>query len=142
MLLGLLSATLSVSGCSGLLSRGGSDQVVLRTNAVNPAAMGTVAVSRDGQNQNTKLAVDVAHLADPKKMSPDANTYVVWALPKDAVVPYNLGALRVDEDLKGHLDTTTAFNDFAMFVTVEPAPNVSTPGAVRVLEGNVRAAAE
>ena len=47
-----------------------------------PAACGTVKVQKD-QNGNAKLDIKVSNLADPTRLTPPENKYVVWIRPND-----------------------------------------------------------
>lgn len=101
---------------------------------VTPAAMGEVATS-SGPNGNTKLTVDVRHLAPPDRISPGARVYVVWATDlRTGAVATNLGALRVDEALSGRLESVTPLRTFDLEITAEETPTVATPSAASVLK--------
>jgi hypothetical protein len=98
-----------------------------------PAAEGTVKVS-PSQNNNTKVDLEVKHLARPEKVNPQAGTYMVWqksAEQNGQIVP--LGALNVDKDLTGHLQTVTPMKDFEIFVTAEPSATVAKPSGDKLL---------
>jgi hypothetical protein len=57
-----------------------------------------------------------------------ASVYVVWIEPQNAQRQrQNIGVLKLDEDKRGRLETVTPFRDFRIFVTAEPAPNVTEP---------------
>jgi len=72
--------------------------------------------------------VKVEHLAEPGKVVPGAKTYVVWGQPNTSGSPVrNLGALKVDDKLKGELKTSTPFGDFHLFLTVETSPEAEKP---------------
>jgi len=90
-----------------------------------PAAQGTARAS-SADNGNTTLEVQVWHLAPPEKVAAGATTYVVWAR-EDHGAPQNLGALRVDDDLRGTLKTVTPLHSFAVFITAEPSGTTMSP---------------
>jgi len=102
-----------------------------------PAARGTVTASRIG-NQNTSLGVDVRHLAAPDRVEPGATTFVVWARGFGQEDFQNLGALRVDANLRGTLKTLTPYSTFEVVVTAEPSPTATTPSGKRLLTASVR----
>ena len=91
-----------------------------------PAAEG-MASTKLGDNGNTRLEVKVKHLAFPEKVNPGATTYVVWATADGGAAPTNIGALRLDKNLEGKLDTLTPFHAFLLTITPEVAGTASGP---------------
>jgi hypothetical protein len=119
----------------GLLACGGSAPKPFRfgPSSTTPAAIGEVATAV-GPNGNTKLTISVKHLAPPERVAPGATVYVVWASELErGSTPHNLGALRVDADLNGQLESTTPMRSFDVAITPEPTANVSSPGDTAVL---------
>lgn len=100
-----------------------------------PAAHGTVSV-KTGKNGNTEVAVTTKALAQPSALTPPAETYVVWFQPPDQS-PKNMGALRVDNSLKGKLDTVAPYRQFKVFITAEKQQNVESPHGMHVLSADV-----
>lgn len=100
-----------------------------------PAAHGTVAV-KTGHNGNTDVSIVTKSLAQPSALTPPAETYVVWFQPPDQS-PKNMGALRVDNNLNGKLETVAPYRQFKVFITAEKQQNVSSPHGTRVLTANV-----
>ena len=82
-----------------------------------PASEGTVRVSKGG-NGNTKISVRVKHLAPPSKLAPDTTVYIVWVQPQDGE-KQNVGALVLNRDLEGSLETLTPLHRFKLYVTPE-----------------------
>lgn len=109
-------------GC-GML--GGKSEQTMNSSSTTPAAQGTVTASA-GDNGNTELKVRVKHLAPPSKMVSDATVYVVWVQPEQAAIQ-NVGAMTLDDDLEGSLDTVTPHSRFKVTVTPEPGPRGSQP---------------
>jgi hypothetical protein len=100
---------------------------VFEPSSIAPAATGEV-VARIDPNGNTRLRIDVRHLAPPDRVAAGAVVYVVWAGELDrAAGPHNLGALRVDPDLRGKLETVTPLRTFDLQITAEPAATVAAP---------------
>jgi hypothetical protein len=89
------------------------------------ASEGTVRVS-DGDNGNSKVAIRVKHLAPPSKVSADSTVYVVWIQPREGD-RQNVGALALNKDLEGSLDTLTPHRRFKVSVTPEPTGQVAEP---------------
>lgn len=101
----------------------------LRSDERIPAATGTVE-AKTGPNGNMVLKVMVKHLAPPSNLRPGATTYVVWAkLGAHDAPPQNLGALRVNDNLSGSLETVTPFSVFSIFISPEASPLVQLPTA-------------
>ena len=110
---------------------GGPAAIPMVSSPQTPAAQGTVAAA-PAPNGNTRLSVEVKHLALPERVAPGAKVYVVWVVPHGGP-PQNVGALRVDENLTGRLDTVTAQPSFEVLVTAEDYPAATTPRGPRVL---------
>jgi hypothetical protein len=113
------------------------------TSALQPvgeahAAKGELKI-KEGDNGNTALGVNVKYLAPPEKMAPNATTYVVWAKPRVGDMrPQNLGALHVNDDREGSLDTVTSLKNFDVIETPEPSAAVTAPTHSPVFTGVVQ----
>ena len=95
------------------------------SNADIPAGQGTVTVGA-ADNGNTDVSVRVKHLAPPSKLVPEAKTYVVWIQASNGL-KQNVGALALNDNLEGSLDTVTPHRRFLLTVTPEPSGRVGTP---------------
>jgi hypothetical protein len=102
-----------------------------------PAAQGTVKATSTANN-NTAIVVEVHHLAPPERVQPGATTYVVWARAPGQDAYQNLGALRVDDSLRGTLKTVTPLRSFDVMITAEASPTVMTPSSRRLLSASVQ----
>lgn len=100
-----------------------------------PGSEGTVEV-KEGRGGNTDVAVRVKHLAPPARMAADANVYVVWIQARDAE-KQSVGALTLNEDLEGYLDTLTPHRRFRLFVTPEASAQVGQPSHEPVFTADV-----
>lgn len=100
-----------------------------------PAAQGRVTASKTS-NGNTALVVEVRHLALPERVQAGATTYVVWARAPGGI-EQNLGALRVDSDLRGTLRTVTPLRSFDVFITAEPSPTAMRPSNRTLLSASI-----
>ena len=127
---GSLVGALALGGC-GHMGRGSEQTWTMNTAESVPAAIGTVKVAEE-KDGNTKVKVEVEHLAAPADVKAAASTYVVWLKP-DSGTAQNVGALTVDKDRKGKLETKTAFKDFQVFVTAEEDANVTHPSQTTVM---------
>jgi hypothetical protein len=101
-----------------------------------PAATGNVSVDTD-DNGNSKIKVNVDHLANPASLSPAETTYVVWIQQRGAQ-PQNAGVIQVNKDLKGEFETTTPSRSFDVFVTAEANRNATAPSGSTVLKATVQ----
>lgn len=90
-----------------------------------PASEGTVRVSA-GDNGNSEVAVRVKHLAAPSRMAADATVYIVWIQPREGG-PQNAGALTLNKDLEGSINTLTPHRRFKLSVTPEPSGQALSP---------------
>lgn len=100
-------------------------QQPMLSSSENTSGVGTVQV-KAGDNGNTQVEVRVKHLSSPSKVAADATVYVVWIQPRNAEIQ-NVGALQVDDDLVGKLNTTSPHRVFTLSVTPEPGPRMATP---------------
>ncbi len=97
----------------------------MHSSADAPASEGTVKIS-SGDNGNSKVSVRVKHLATPSRMAADSTVYVVWIQPKEGE-RQNVGALTLNKDLEGSLDTLTPHRRFKLSVTPEPSGQAASP---------------
>jgi hypothetical protein len=113
----------------------GPTPIKLANSPLTPAASGQITTEESG-NGNLRLKIEVKHLAPPEKVDPGARIYVVW-VEKAGAPPQNVGALEVDADLTGRLDTVTPFHHFNLMITAEEGPATMSPGGPRVLAASV-----
>jgi len=99
----------------------------LQSSAAIPAAGGTARL-RDTKNGNIEVKLRVKHLAQPGRISPGAEVFVVWARGLEpGAAAQNLGALQVDKNLNGKLTALTAMSSFDLFITCEMSQTVTAP---------------
>jgi hypothetical protein len=113
-----------------------SKKLSFAKSVVVPAAEGTVKVKKD-KNENYNIQVKVKNLAEPKRLQPPKDTYIVWMETKNNEVK-NLGKLKSESGfftsgLKASLETVTSFKPHSFFITAEDAGNVTYPGNFVVL---------
>jgi len=129
---GALVGALALGGCGTM----GHEQTwTMATTERVPAATGKVKVKQE-KSGNSRIKVEVAHLAQPTGVFDPASTYVVWLKPQTGD-PQNVGVLNVKKDLKGELETRTAFKDFHVIVTAEVDPYTTTPNGQPVMDTRV-----
>ncbi len=124
-------ATFALASGGALAACGGPAPVPMINAPQAPAAQGSV-LAQAAENGNTRITVEVKHLAPPERLNPTAKVYVVWVQPPGGP-PQNVGALRVDAELTGRLVTVTAFATFDVLVTAEEFPTTTMPRGPQVL---------
>ena len=112
-----------------------SGATMMSVSPALPAAEGTVITGK-APNNNLALDVVVKHLAVPQKLTPPANSYVVWLRPKD-VAAQNIGALTVNQNLDGRLSAVTAMRSFELFITAEDSAQKTEPSGEPLLSANI-----
>lgn len=101
-----------------------------------PAANGIVKIEKGKDNGNTRLNIKVTNLADPARLNPPANTYLVWIRPSGGT-PEKEGVIRVNKNLDGEFHAVTASKDCDVFITAEQTENAATPSPDEVLQAHV-----
>jgi hypothetical protein len=131
-------ATLILAAGLSLLaaSTAGANTYRLTSTDVAPGATGEIQTSED-RNGNIEVELRVEHLANPATLRVASNTYVVW-FRETGRQALNQGQLRVDDDLKGQLRTTTSLRQFELFVTAENDAAVVQPSNVVVLRATIQ----
>ncbi len=115
----------------------GCDSTTLRLSAspMVPAAQGTVRVS-SGKNGNTRLQIEVEHLAKPEAVADDAKVYLAWVSTGEGT-PQSIGELKVSRALAGNLETLTPARYFDLMITAEASAAVRSPQGPKVLSTRV-----
>ncbi len=121
----LFSAILifSVSSCA--------QKMAFAPSSIVPAAQGSVKVKTDS-NKNHTIQVDLFNLAEPTKLQPTKQLYIVWMLT-DQNETKNIGQIKTSsgtfsKSLKASFQTVTSFKPIKIFITAEDDPNVQVPG--------------
>jgi hypothetical protein len=125
----LLAAIIGAGFLSGCF---GSGITQMSTSPTIPAAAGSVHFA-PAANGNTSVNLTVKHLAQPEKLTPPTHVYVVWVRADQTAEPQNIGALVVDKELNGTLNTVTALHSFALFITAEASAQVQKPSEPQLL---------
>ncbi|MBK8792714.1 MAG: hypothetical protein IPN59_06060 [Holophaga sp.] len=121
-------------GCAKLMFWRQKPQTMLSASDV-PASQGTVKAT-EGKNGNTNVSVRVKHLAPPSKVAPDTTVYVVWLKAMNGELQ-NMGALTLNDNLEGSLDTVTPHSRFNISVTPEASGQVAQPSHEPVFTSEV-----
>ena len=129
-------ATAALVGCSSMMKGNPSTSEAMRVDQSVPSAQGTVT-AEETDNGNTHVDVKVQHLAKPGALKDHPNVYVVWAKDPSQHTPVKLGALKVDDNLKGELETVTPMRQFDLFITPEDTVAVNNPQGKQLLTAYV-----
>src|SRR5215467_5430734 len=78
----------------------------------------------------TRILVEIEKLQPPSTLGAGLNSYVVWAISPEGDIE-NVGELAMEKD-KGHLETTTRFDQVGLLVSAEPHYMVDRPSAAVV----------
>jgi hypothetical protein len=137
-------------GSCGLHGQDSGAKWPMASSTRAPAATGEVAVA-DGPNGNTRLTIRVRHLAPAQRIAPDATGYVAWVVPYNgsnqpesagqqpqAGKQTNVGAIQLDSDLSGALNTVTPLRHFDVIVTPEASSSATQPSNPPVLSASIR----
>ena len=116
-----------------------SRKVSFATSTVVPAAVGKVKIKKDG-NDNYRISLNVEHLADPKRLQPARQYYVVWAQTDNDVLK-NLGQLKsstgfLSNTRKASMETVSPFKPNDIFITAEDEVDIPNPRGMVVLNTN------
>lgn len=101
-----------------------------------PAARGEVDIGQD-KNGNTRVKVEVEHLAAPGNLSPPKTVYVMWFQERGGEA-LNQGQLKIDKKLKATFQTVTPVKSFDLFVTAESDPSIKSPQGAEVLRASIQ----
>jgi len=106
----------------------------LQSTSTVPGASGEVKSAKD-KNGNTKFSVQVKHLANPSALTPPKSTYVVW-IQQPGAAPESQGVLKVNKNLEGKFETSTADKRFDLWITAENDASIKSPSGPEVLRAN------
>jgi len=104
-----------------------------------PAAEGTVKVKKDNNNNNA-IKIEVTNLAEPDKLQPAMNVYVVW-IETAANEIKNIGQIKTGSNflsskLKASFETVSSFTPVKVFITAENDPSIVYPQGQTILSTN------
>lgn len=128
-----------LTGSFMILSNSCAKKLSFSQSTVVPAAVGTVKVKKDN-NKNYSVEVNTTHLAEPDKLRPAKNTYVVW-METERNGTKNIGQLKsssgfLSKTLKASLNTVTSFKPERFFITAEDHGDVQYPGMTVIMTTN------
>ena len=105
-------------------------------SSVEPAARGYAKVNRD-KNENYLIHLNVEYLAEPERLDPPRETYVVWLDTKEKE-PKNIGQIHHDKhseakNLKFSFETVSVYDPVRIYITAENDAAVSEPNEPIIL---------
>jgi hypothetical protein len=111
-------------------------KISFQTSTVVPAAEGTVKVKKD-KNDNYRISLAISNLAEPKRLQPAKNTYVIW-MDTDNNRIKNIGQINtstgfLSSKLKASFETVSSFKPIKIFITAEDDAAIQYPGMQVVL---------
>jgi len=121
--------TIVFIGVIGLLSSCTST-AKFPVSEVVPAAE-IVASKKQDKHNNYVIELTATNLADPKRLNPPKNNYIVWAIDENGNTK-NIGQLLNKNAKKAILKTTTPFNVRGIIITAENAGNLTSPEGVEI----------
>ncbi|MGB3006109.1 MAG: hypothetical protein WBC06_06355 [Chitinophagaceae bacterium] len=116
-----------------------SKKIAFQSSSVVPAAEGTVKVTKDN-NSNYVIRLELSNLAEPEKLQPSKQTYVVW-METDQERAKNLGQINsstslLSKRLKASFETVSSVKPSKIFITAEDDATVQYPGMLVLTTNN------
>ena len=107
-----------------------------QVSQVVPAAEGTVKVKKDN-NKNYEIKIELTNLAEPNRLLPSKNIYVVWMESHDNDTK-NIGQINsttgfLSSKLKASFATVSSLKPTKIFITAEDDAAIQYPGTQVVL---------
>lgn len=105
-----------------------------------PAAEGYAKVKKNGSN-SYEIEVSVKNLAEPDRLTPSKDVYIVW-IETDKNVVENIGQIVVSSSFfskvkKGSLEAVSSDKPEEVFITAEDHVNTPYPGPQIVLKTDI-----
>jgi hypothetical protein len=101
-------------------------------SSVLPAAEVKAKVKKD-KNENYQIKLEADHLADPTRLKPSKDVYVVW-LETENNDSQNIGQLTTKGSKNASLETVTSYKPVRIFITAEDRANLQYPRGEVVFE--------
>jgi hypothetical protein len=104
-----------------------AQRVKFLSSAVVPAANGVVKVKKDS-NKNYQIKVLINNLAEPKRLTPPKEMYIVWMVADDNQ-PQNIGKIEagstfMSSKLKASFQSVSSTKPTKIFITAENDPTI------------------
>lgn len=129
LLFAAMVITLAFSSCAKKMS--------FQTSSVVPAAEGRIKIKKDN-NHNYKIDLAVKRLANPSRLNPPKDFYVVW-LTAEGRAAKNIGQIKTSSSLlsntlKSSLQTVSSVQPTGFFITAEQDADIQYPAGDVVLK--------
>lgn len=108
-----------------------SKRVVFPDSQALPGADVELKIDRN-KNNNYELEMELENLAQPNRLTPPRDTYVVW-LVTERHGTINIGNLKPSNRNKASLTTVTPYKPIRVFITAEDKQEVISPSSQVVL---------
>ncbi len=107
-----------------------SKKATFLNSSVVPGAKGAASVSKD-RNKNYVIKVDLTDLADPSRLQPSREMYIVW-METDNNLTRNIGQIKTSSSMfskrmKSTFQTISSFKPTRIFITAEDDSDVQYP---------------
>ena len=114
-------------------------KINFQSSSVVPAARGDVKVKKDNNN-NYSIQISLSDLAEPKRLQPSKNTYVVWMETANNATK-NIGQINsstgfLSGKLKASFETVSSTKPTKIFLTAEDDASIQYPGSQVILSTN------
>lgn len=114
-----------------------SRKIAFAKSSVVPSAEGSIKVKKDNNN-NYKIDLSIVRLAEPQRLTPPKEKYVVW-MDTQSNGTKNIGQLKTSSGmfsstLKSSLSTVTPYKPVRIFITAEDNADIQYTSGQRVLE--------
>lgn len=111
-------------------------KINFQASSVVPAARGTVKITKDN-NSNYAIKIQLLNLAEPNRLQPAKNVYVVWMEGDNSGVK-NIGQIKTDinflaKKLKASFESVSPVKPNKIFITAEDDATVTYPVGQMVL---------
>lgn len=105
-------------------------------SSILPAAEGVVKVKKDNNN-NYRITINLVNMADPGRLNPPRETYVIW-MEGDDNQTKNIGQIKssssiLSKSLKGSFETVTSVKPRKIFITAENNASVQYPDNTNIV---------
>lgn len=90
-----------------------------------PAAEVKAKVKQD-KNENYQIKLEADHLADPSRLKPSKDVYIVW-IETESNNSQNIGQLTTKGSKDASLETVTSYKPVRIFITAEDRANLQYP---------------
>jgi hypothetical protein len=106
-------------------------KIAFQTSTIVPAAEGTVKLTKDN-NSNYVIHMNLSNLAEPQRLQPARQAYVVWMESEQQRVK-NIGQIStsagiLSKRLKASFETVSPVKPTRIFITAEDDATVQYPG--------------